>query len=178
MARAIEAGTPKLKIEEAAARTQARIDSGRQKIVGVNCFKPTDEAFIETLKVENAYVRNQQIEKLKRLRAERSQADVDAALNALSRCAESGEGNLLNLAVQAARAKATVGEISYALEKVWGRHRAEIRAISGVYKQEVGRMSDSVERGGWSKPSKPRMVAGRASSSPRWVRTGMIAARR
>jgi methylmalonyl-CoA mutase len=146
MARAIEAGTPKLKIEEAAARTQARIDSGRQKIVGVNCFKPTDEAFIETLKVENAYVRNQQIEKLKRLRAERSQADVDAALNALSRCAESGEGNLLNLAVQAARAKATVGEISYALEKVWGRHRAEIRAISGVYKQEVGRMSDSVER--------------------------------
>jgi methylmalonyl-CoA mutase len=149
MARAIEAGTPKLKIEEAAARTQARIDSGRQKIVGVNCFKPTDEASIEILKVENAYVRNQQIEKLKRLRAERSQADVDAALNALSRCAESGEGNLLNLAVQAARAKATVGEISYALEKVWGRHRAEIRAISGVYKQEVGRMSDSVERVRW-----------------------------
>jgi methylmalonyl-CoA mutase len=149
MARAIEAGTPKLKIEEAAARTQARIDSGRQKIVGVNCFKPTDEAFIEILKVENAYVRNQQIEKLKRLRAERSQVDVDAALNALSRCAEFGEGNLLDLAVQAARAKATVGEISYALEKVWGRHRAEIRAISGVYKQEVGRMSDSVERVRW-----------------------------
>jgi methylmalonyl-CoA mutase len=146
MARAIEAGIPKLKIEEAAARTQARIDSGVQKIVGVNCFKPSDEASIDILKVENAYVRNQQIDKLKRLKAERNQAEVDAALHALSRCAEAGEGNLLDLAVQAARAKATVGEISYALEKVWGRHRAEIRAISGVYKQEVGRMSDSVER--------------------------------
>jgi methylmalonyl-CoA mutase len=146
MTRAIEAGIPKLKIEEAAARTQARIDSGHQKIIGVNAFRPSDEASIDLLKVENQRVRSSQIEKLRRLKAERDQADVDAALEALSRCAQSGEGNLLELAVQAARAKATVGEISYALEKVWGRHRAEIRAISGVYKREVGQMSDSVER--------------------------------
>jgi len=146
MTRAIEAGIPKLKIEEAAARTQARIDSGHQKIVGVNVFRPTDEASIELLKVENQRVRSQQMEKLQRLKAERDQTAVDAALDALSRSAESGEGNLLALAVQAGRAKATVGEISYALEKVWGRHRAEIRAIAGVYKREVGPMSDSVER--------------------------------
>lgn len=146
MAKAIEAGIPKLKIEEAAARTQARIDSGHQKIVGVNCFKPADEASIDILKVDNASVRAQQIEKLKRLRAERNQADVDAALQALSKGAASGEGNLLDLAVKAARAKATVGEISDALEKVWGRHRAEIKAISGVYKREVGMESPAVER--------------------------------
>jgi methylmalonyl-CoA mutase len=146
MTRAIEAGIPKLKIEEAAARTQARIDSGHQKIIGVNAFRPTDEASIELLKVENQRVRAQQIEKLKRLRAERDQPAVDGALADLSNAARSGEGNLLDLAVKAARAKATVGEISEALEKVWGRHRAEIRAISGVYKREVGEMSDSVER--------------------------------
>ncbi|HEX2554145.1 MAG TPA: methylmalonyl-CoA mutase [Microvirga sp.] len=146
MARAIEAGIPKLKIEEAAARTQARIDSGLQKIVGVNCFKPENEAPLEILKVDNSHVRRHQIEKLRRLKAERDGTGVEAALNALSACAQSGEGNLLDLAVKAARAKATVGEISDALERVWGRHRAEIRAISGVYKQEVGRMSDSVER--------------------------------
>src|SRR5215218_6970989 len=146
MTRAIEAGIPKLKIEEAAARTQARIDSGHQKIVGVNAFRPGDEASIELLKVENRRVRSEQIAKLERLKAERAQAEVDTALDALSRCAETGQGNLLDLAVQAARAKATVGEISYALEKVWGRHRAEVRAISGVYKREVGPMSDSVER--------------------------------
>jgi methylmalonyl-CoA mutase len=146
MTRAIEAGIPKLKIEEAAARTQARIDSGHQKIVGVNCFRASDEAAIEILKVDNAAVRASQIEKLKRLKAERNQADVDAALNALSHVATSGEGNLLNLAVKAARAKATVGEISDALEKVWGRHRAEIKAISGVYKREVGMASPAVEK--------------------------------
>jgi methylmalonyl-CoA mutase len=146
MARAIEAGLPKLKIEEAAARTQARIDAGQQKIVGVNCFRPEDENSIEILKVDNHFVRSRQIEKLERLKAERRQAEVDAALAALSRCAESGEGNLLELAVEAARAKATVGEISLALEKVWGRHRAEIKAISGVYRQEVGRMSKAVEQ--------------------------------
>jgi methylmalonyl-CoA mutase len=146
MARAIEAGLPKLKIEEAAARTQARIDAGQQKIVAVNCFRPEDETPIEILKVDNHFVRSRQIEKLERLKAERRQAEVDAALAALSRCAESGEGNLLELAVEAARAKATVGEISLALEKVWGRHRAEIKAISGVYRQEVGRMSKAVEQ--------------------------------
>jgi methylmalonyl-CoA mutase len=145
MAKAIEAGIPKLKIEEAAARTQARIDSGHQKIVGVNCFKSTDEASIDILKVDNAAVRASQIEKLGRLKAERSQADVEAALNALSQAA-GGAGNLLDLAVKAARAKATVGEISDALEKVWGRHRAEIKAISGVYKREVGMASPAVEK--------------------------------
>ncbi len=146
MAKAIEAGIPKLKIEEAAARTQARIDSGAQKIIGVNCFRPDNEPPIDILKVENAKVRALQIEKLKRLKAERDGAAVEAALDALSRAAATGEGNLLALSVEAARAKATVGEISYALEKVWGRHRAEIRAISGVYKREVGQMSEAVER--------------------------------
>src|SRR5688500_2146601 len=146
MAKAIEAGIPKLKIEEAAARTQARIDSGHQKIVGVNCFKSTDEASIDILKVDNAAVRASQIEKLRRLKAERIQADVDTALDALSQAAASGEGNLLDLAVKAARAKATVGEISDALEKVWGRHRAEIKATSGVYKREVGMASPAVEK--------------------------------
>ena len=146
MAKAIEAGIPKLKIEEAAARTQARIDSGHQKIVGVNCFKSADEAVIDLLKVDNAAVRASQIDKLARLKAERRQADVDAALQALSQGASSGGGNLLDLAVKAARAKATVGEISDALEKVWGRHRAEIRAISGVYKREVGMTSPGLER--------------------------------
>ncbi|HEY8382803.1 MAG TPA: methylmalonyl-CoA mutase [Microvirga sp.] len=146
MTRAIEAGIPKLKIEEAAARTQARIDSGHQTIVGVNAFRATNEASIDLLKVDNHAVRTRQIEKLQRLKAERSQAQVDAALEALSNSAASGEGNLLALAVGAARAKATVGEISLALENVWGRHRAEIKAISGVYKREVGAMSQAVEQ--------------------------------
>ncbi|HEX2510302.1 MAG TPA: methylmalonyl-CoA mutase [Microvirga sp.] len=144
MTRAIEAGIPKLKIEEAAARTQARIDSGHQKIIGVNAFRSSGEAEIELLKVDNHSVRTRQIEKLRRLKAERNQADVDAALDAISAAASSGGGNLLDLAVRAARAKATVGEISDALERVWGRHRAEIRSISGVYKREVGQMSPAV----------------------------------
>lgn len=146
MAKAIEAGVPKLKIEEAAARTQARIDSGNQAVIGVNMFKPLDERPIEVLKVDNANVRTLQIDKLARLRAERDPAAVEAALAALTKAAGSGEGNLLALAVDAARAKATVGEISGALEQVWGRHRAEIRSISGVYKREVGAMSPAIER--------------------------------
>jgi methylmalonyl-CoA mutase len=146
MAKAIEAGIPKLRIEEAAARAQARIDGGLQTIVGVNKFRPDDDRPIEILKVDNANVRSLQIDKLRRLRAERDEAAVSAALDALSASAATGEGNLLDLAVQAARAKATVGEISLALETVWGRHRAEIRAISGVYRQEVGRMGEAVER--------------------------------
>ncbi len=146
MAKAIEAGLPKLRIEEAAARTQARIDSGRQTVVGVNRWKPENEADIEILKVDNSSVRNQQLDKLARLRGERDPAAVEAAIAALTRCAETGEGNLLALAVDAARAKATVGEISGALEKVWGRHQAEIQAISGVYRQEVGQMDESVRR--------------------------------
>ncbi|MEJ8571355.1 methylmalonyl-CoA mutase [Microbaculum marinum] len=146
MAKAIEAGLPKLRIEEAAARTQARIDSGRQVVVGVNRWKPTEEDELEILKVDNSEVRRQQIDKLRRLRAERDQAAVDAALAALTASADAGQGNLLALAVDAARAKATVGEISGALEKVWGRHQAEIQSISGVYRQEVGQMDENVRR--------------------------------
>lgn len=146
MAKAIEAGIPKLRIEEAAAKAQARIDAGVQKIVGVNAFRTEDDNDIQLLKVENEVVRTRQIEKLQRLKAERDQAAVDAALGGLSRCAETGTGNLLQAAIDAARAKATVGEISYALEKVWGRHRAQVRAISGVYKREVGMASPVVER--------------------------------
>jgi len=146
MAKAIEAGLPKLKIEEAAARTQARIDSGRQTVVGVNRWKPEEEAEIDILKVDNSAVRDKQIEKLKALRAERDPGAVDGALKALGHCARTGEGNLLALAVEAARAKATVGEISSALEAEWGRHQAEIQAISGVYKQEVGQMDEAVSR--------------------------------
>jgi methylmalonyl-CoA mutase len=145
MAKAIEAGVPKLRIEEASAKTQARIDAGRQAVIGVNKYKPTDEAPIEILKVENSTVRRLQIDKLKRLRSERNQKDVDAALAALTRAA-GGEGNLLALAIDAARAKATVGEISDAMEKVFGRHRAEIKSITGVYKREASTMSSKVEK--------------------------------
>jgi methylmalonyl-CoA mutase len=145
MAKAIEAGIPKLRIEEAAARTQARIDSGVQSVIGVNKFKPSNEKPIDVLKVDNAAVRAQQIEKLRRLRAERDPKAVEAALNALTEGAK-GNGNLLALAIDAARAKATVGEISDALEKVFGRHRAEIRTISGVYKREAGMNNALVNR--------------------------------
>src|ERR1700750_2136551 len=145
MAKAIEAGVPKLRIEEASAKTQARIDAGKQAVIGVNKYKPVDEAPIEILKVENSTVRRLQIDKLKRLRGERNQKDVDAALSALTRAA-SGEGNLLALAIDAARAKATVGEISDAMEKVFGRHRAEIKSITGVYKREASAMSNKVQK--------------------------------
>jgi len=144
MVKAIEAGVPKLRIEEAAARTQARIDSGRQTIVGVNRFRPSHEERIPVLKVDNAAVRRTQIERLERLRRDRDPAATTRALDALTACAEGRGGNLLELAVDAARARASVGEISYALEKVWGRHQAEIRAISGVYSGEVGETSTSV----------------------------------
>lgn len=144
MAKAIEAGIPKLRIEEAAARAQARIDSGRQTIVGINKFKADDDMAIDLLRVDNGNVRRLQIDKLKRLRSERDEAVVTARLEALTKAADTNE-NLLALAVDAARAKATVGEISEALEKAWGRHRAEIRSISGVYKREVGGMSPVVE---------------------------------
>jgi methylmalonyl-CoA mutase len=146
MAKAIEAGIPKLRIEEAAARTQARIDSGRQTVVGVNKYRLDEEERIEVLKVDNSAVRRSQIEKLQRLRAERDEAACREALTALTGCAASGKGNLLELAVQAARAKATVGEISGALEKVYGRHVAEVRAITGVYKSEMGQSEASVAR--------------------------------
>ena len=145
MAKAIEAGIPKLRIEEAAAKTQARIDGRTQTVVGVNKYRPTAEKPIDVLKVDNSAVRTQQLDKLARLRAERDPAAVDATLAALTEGAR-GSGNLLALAIDAARAKATVGEISAALEQVFGRHRAEIRSISGVYKREVGDMSDTVTR--------------------------------
>jgi methylmalonyl-CoA mutase len=137
MAKAIEAGIPKLRIEEAAARTQARIDSGRQAVIGVNRYRPTDEPPIDVLKVDNSAVRTAQIEKLKRLRTERDEATTRATLAALTQAARTGTGNLLDLAVQAGRAKATVGEISQALEDAYGRHSAQIRSISGVYKREA-----------------------------------------
>jgi len=146
MAKAIEAGIPKLRIEEAAARTQARIDSGRQTVVGVNKYKLDTKENIDVRSVDNSAVRVAQLEKLKRLRAERDQAAVDKALDALTESAKSGTGNLLELAVNAGRAKATVGEITVALEKVYGRHVAEIKSISGVYRKEVGAGSVAVDK--------------------------------
>ena len=138
MAKAIEQGIPKMRIEEAAARTQARIDSGAQKVIGVNTFRLPSEDKLDVLKVNNAEVYAAQIAKLERLRAERDPQAVEDALNAITGATEKGNGNLLELAVNAARAKATVGEISDAMEKTYGRHQAVIRTISGVYKNEVG----------------------------------------
>jgi methylmalonyl-CoA mutase len=146
MTKAIEAGLPKLRIEEAAAKTQARIDSGAQTVVGVNRYRPTHEEQIDVLRVDNSAVRKLQIDKLKRLRAERDAKAVEAALDALTKAADTGKGNLLALAVDAARAKATVGEISSALEAAWGRHRAETRTLTGVYLREAGAMNDAVQR--------------------------------
>ncbi len=136
MAKAIETGLPKMRIEEAAARRQAQIDSGKETIVGVNRYKLAKEDALETLEVDNTAVREEQIARLKEIRATRDEAAVQAALDALTRCAETKEGNLLELAVSAARLRATLGEISYALEKVYGRHKAVIRSISGVYQSE------------------------------------------
>ncbi|ROO90131.1 methylmalonyl-CoA mutase [Actinocorallia herbida] len=146
MAKAIDEGLPKLRIEEAAARTQARIDSGRQPVIGVNKYRPDVDEMIDVLKVDNASVRAQQIAKLERLRAERDPQAVERALSALTAAAGADavgdlEHNLLKLAIDAARAKATVGEISDALEKVYGRHSATIRTISGVYREEAGAVS-------------------------------------
>ncbi len=144
MTRAIESGLPKLRIEEAAARAQARIDSGRQVIVGVNRYRPAVEDPVDVLTVDNEKVRAAQVARLTHLRSTRNDASVTAALDGLSLCAESGEGNLLAWAVAAARAMATVGEMSAALEGVWGRHRATVRAVTGVYSAEMD--GDAVER--------------------------------
>ncbi|MBN7777634.1 methylmalonyl-CoA mutase [Nitratireductor aquimarinus] len=144
MAAAIEKGVPKMRIEEAAARTQARIDSGEQLVVGVNNYQPERDTEVDVLKVDNAEVRARQLAKLQQLKGTRDVAETENALAALTRAA-GGDGNLLEFAVRAARAKATVGEISSALEKVFGRHVAEIRTISGVYRKEVGDLP-SVER--------------------------------
>jgi len=137
MAKAIETGIPKMKIEEAAARTQARIDSGKQIIVGVNRYTLEKEEPIEILEIDNTAVRMQQIERLKQLRASRNNEEVKKALDAITECARTGNGNLLELAVEAARVRATLGEISDACEKVAGRYKAIIRTISNVYSSET-----------------------------------------
>ena len=151
MAKAIEQGIPKMRIEEAAARTQARIDSGAQKVIGVNTYRLATEDRLDVLRVDNDDVYRQQMAKLERLRAERDDEEVRRTLEALTRSAEDGpgegdslDGNLLALAVDAARAKATVGEISDALEKVYGRHQATIRTISGVFRDESGEGGDTI----------------------------------
>lgn len=136
MAKAIETGLPKMRIEEAAARRQANIDSGRERIVGVNTFCLDQEEAMDTLEVDNTAVRGAQLERLKKLKANRDEHRCQETLRALTKSAETGEGNLLALSIEAARARASLGEISYALEKVWGRHKAVTRSISGVYKAE------------------------------------------
>ena len=146
MTKAIEAGLPKLRIEEAAARTQARIDSGQQTIVGINKYRLEKEDPLDVLKVDNSAVREAQVARLAELRAERDEASLRPKLEALTKSAETGEGNLLELAIDAARHRATVGEISDALERVWGRYQATIRSIEGVYRSEVGKDSDAVDR--------------------------------
>jgi methylmalonyl-CoA mutase len=142
MAAAIESGLPKLRIEEAAARTQARIDSGEQTIVGVNRYRLDKEDPIDILEIDNTAVREAQIARLKELRANRNQAEVEAALAAITKCAETGEGNLLELAVDAAKKRASLGEISDACEKVCGRYKAVIRTVSGVYSSVAGEDAD------------------------------------
>jgi methylmalonyl-CoA mutase len=145
MSKAVEAGIPKMRIEEAAARTQARIDSGQQAVIGVNTYRLADEDPLDVRKVDNSEVYRQQIAKLERLRAERDDDEVRAHLEALTATASGrAADNLLTVAVDAARAKATVGEISDALEKVYGRHQAVIRTISGVFRDESGSAGDQL----------------------------------
>ena len=153
MAAAIEQGIPKMRIEEAAARTQARIDSGRQTVVGVNKFRLENEDAVDVLKVDNSAVRTAQIDRLKALKESRNEAETQATLAALTKAAETGTGNLLALAVDAARAKATVGEISSAMEKVYNRHEAKPQVISDVYEKDFGsddpnivKIRDMIER--------------------------------
>ena len=142
MAKAIESGIPKLRIEEAAARTQARIDSGEQTIVGTNKYRLDKEDPIDILEIDNTAVREAQIARLKELKANRNQAEVEAALDAITICVETGEGNLLELAVDAAKKRASLGEISYACEKVVGRYKAVIRTVSGVYSSVANEDAD------------------------------------
>lgn len=137
MAEAIETGIPKMRIEEASARKQARIDSGKDVIVGVNRFRLDKEAPLDILDIDNTAVRIAQIKRLEQMKKDRDSSAVEAALNAITKCAETGEGNLLELAVDAARKRASLGEISYAMEKVFGRYKAVIRSISGVYSSEI-----------------------------------------
>jgi methylmalonyl-CoA mutase len=171
MSAAIEAGLPKLRIEEAAARTQARIDSGRQPVIGVNTYTVPDEETVEVLKVDNGAVREGQVAKLRRLRAERDEDACRAALERLTRAAaqpstgpDAADHNLLALSIDAARAMATVGEISDALEQVFGRYTAQIRTISGVYREEAGgsdamtEMASAVEEFERAEGRRPRIL--------------------
>ncbi|MEP9397160.1 methylmalonyl-CoA mutase [Mesorhizobium sp. KR2-14] len=163
MAAATERGIPKLRIEEAAARTQARIDSGEQAVVGVNVFRPEKDIEVDVLKVDNAEVRARQLAKLQQLKGTRDVAAVESALDALTKAAQSNE-NLLEFAIRAARAKATVGEISFALEKTFGRHVATVQTISGVYRAEMSenatadRVQQLVEAFEKEHGSKPRIL--------------------
>ncbi len=145
MAKAIESGVPKMRIEEASARKQSRIDSNVDTIVGINKYRLDHEDPIETLEIDNTAVRNAQIERLHKLRAERDNAAVEAALDRLTECARTGEGNLLDLSIDAARKRASLGEISYALEKVFGRYKAKINLISNVYSSQT-KESDAFKR--------------------------------
>jgi len=145
MTRAIEAGVPKLRIEEAAARAQARIDSGKRAIVGVNCFRPEQPDDIALREIDNSAVRDAQLARLKELKQGRDEAELGRRLDALTQAAERGEGNLLALSVDAARAKGTVGEITLALEKVFGRYQASIQTVSGVYGGEMGKDASALD---------------------------------
>ncbi|RWB53932.1 methylmalonyl-CoA mutase [Mesorhizobium sp.] len=163
MAAAIEKGIPKLRIEEAAARTQARIDSGEQVLVGVNAHRPEADIEVDVLKIDNAEVKARQLAKLQRLKGTRDVAALEDSLAALTRAAESGE-NLLEFAIRAARANATVGEISLALEKVFGRHAATVQTISGVYRDALGdnptvdRLKEKIEAFEKKSGAKPRIL--------------------
>jgi methylmalonyl-CoA mutase len=139
MTRAIETGIPKLRIEEAAARRQARIDSGQETIVGLNKYRPEQEEPMDLLEVDNTAVRSAQIKKLQEIKANRDEKKVHSTLEALSRCAAAGAGNLLELSIRAAQVRATLGEISHALEKIWGRYQAMSKTISGIYSSEFSR---------------------------------------
>ncbi|MCB0282046.1 MAG: methylmalonyl-CoA mutase [Calditrichaeota bacterium] len=164
MAKAIESGLPKLKIEEAAAKRQAKIDSGEESIVGVNCYKQENHENIDILEVDNSAVRESQLKRLAKLKAERNHGEVLKTLAAITRCANSGKGNLLELAINAARKRATLGEISFAMEKVFGRHRAVTKSISGIYSssysdsKKIKTVIDSAKQFEESEGRRPRIL--------------------
>src|SRR5690606_15609384 len=164
MTKAVEAGMPKMKIEEAAARRQARVDRGEETIVGVNKYRPSTPEPVEILDIDNTKVRESQVARLQRIKASRDEARVQAALEAVTKGAASGEGNMLALAVEATRARATLGEISDAMEKSWGRYQATIRSISGVYgsgwegDEGYNRIRAEVDAFAESEGRRPRML--------------------
>lgn len=163
MAKAIETGLPKLRIEEAAARTQARIDSHQQVIVGVNKYRLPKEDPIDILEIDNTAVRKQQIERLNDLRSHRDEKAVQEALEAITKCVETKEGNLLDLAVKAAGLRASLGEISDACEKVVGRYKAVIRTISGVYSSESEKIKTSPMPKNWQRSLQRKKAVSRVS---------------